>query len=1503
MNPSSNFNSLWEPRDFNENEYVSLLNGIANKDEGSTLMVDDNSIKVVGNVMKVWQTIKGWFGFENKTDPIKVNYEMLKILRYGESHHYLQNENITPLLKKLQQTLAKEKSYEKIATIIGEVLLDKSRDIATRDNALDTEIRTYQTVHRNELNEPFWLRIFPRYFAGVKADEAHLLYNRGRILASSKEYEEAIKALEKATQLYTDPEWQLLLAKTYIHNAERCPPNEALDNYNKALKVLQSIDLKKSGGLFLQDYRETEWRANTKQCVSLARLGKFEQAVQAVKNCNISDEYLFNRDLDPILWRELTPWQYGKLQVALSRDEFFKGYSNELLARGIDLLYIAVKEKADSATSEELIDACVTLGNRYLQEGQLDDAEDFVNEAHYHFNFYKSYSPAAESSPVLNRLTAATNALADHLKAQRDFRGAIRILEKLELLTEHDSAARAQIHFTLAQIEQSEGRDVVALIEAQKADHLSPKGQYQRLIDEITEKLAKSRDMQLPEKLIDDLVTNLEQLVTDMPKNLAQNHLLAKAYLCKVEQLCKENNFPQANLLIDQALNHLAKFERIEKDEQRQAQIAAMMLQAYEYKIGIQLKLNEPTLAVRTLKVAAGVTNTNYKSILEDFYTGIVLLTKPSQEQLGRFYQQLAVDPDYTTDARQNLSMAAERLVGALHEKFDERISEQLILSMLEVSSLCMAEGDLEKAEEVLRHVQEQINRLKEGAPRAPSLPALNSKVLVAAQILTNHYETKAKDAVIAKNHVLETRNLQGAIRLLQWLKELTANNRGEQAGHCFALAKLERQRGNFYDALIEAERAQALDPSKEKYRALIDQMEGETETQKLLADNYFRGKSYDKALKCYLNCFRSELEKYPNKRDEIVGKMIQLGDLVKEKNSTLACKAYEAAAPYFEMLMLAPKKKTEIYQLLGDEEQRSGNYAKAISHYQELLKYRPDDLEIIKLLARGCRSNGDWQNAEIYLQQAIQLSPRDGSLVFDLGHLYEEQNRFDKALSSYRKAYELDPENANYRNKLVEVLVEAGDQFLAKGDSDPKLAHDTIIKIRTYIESKPELASNFHRTLKGWLGETADNRDFRNLGKNVTKPIEIEAHAKRAVEIINKAYDGEGYHFKPELMPQELRNLIQELQLQIAGMRGYYDKLRQSTQELVEIAHAGKFAEQQLNTWKPIGTIQDLASAEKVKEEATRILHIIDESILASGVIVPSELRVKADQLRRLLGSYSMAEAAIPHYLSAAEIGKDQYGSYINKMIQAYVQIGDYRNAILAYDKYKEKFPQHPIQRVPSVAYMKIMNDHLSLQQYREAADFITKAVRQFPDDNHLKEAQMKVVYKTAEIELGKGNKTEAFRRYQELLSAGVKLPAECYYKLSQLYISGIQENINLSTNQELGKGQDLEDYQTQAVQLLKKAADLSPTNAAYHFQCGKYIYWYEGIPTQYDALIYIQKAHELDKSNLDYAHAYYTMLTRRKADKDEIAFARFELEQLDPSPEHAAADWPEIYARWRQY
>src|SRR5438105_3793882 len=140
MNPinfhESENHPLWVSQDYNKDEYQKQLKRIyvatrkpekimyvrkkhklakipeANeKSEKVMYVTKDHTIELYdvsmlrGKVIHTFYRIIGKFGFQNPFDSVLVNYELLKILRYGVSQHFFNEETIQKLAENIKNHL------------------------------------------------------------------------------------------------------------------------------------------------------------------------------------------------------------------------------------------------------------------------------------------------------------------------------------------------------------------------------------------------------------------------------------------------------------------------------------------------------------------------------------------------------------------------------------------------------------------------------------------------------------------------------------------------------------------------------------------------------------------------------------------------------------------------------------------------------------------------------------------------------------------------------------------------------------------------------------------------------------------------------------------------------------------------------------------------------------------------------------------------------------------------------------------------------------------------------------------------------------------------------------------------------------------------------------------------------------------------------------------------------------------------------------------------------
>ncbi len=241
---NSSYHPSWESREFNQEQYKQELEKMSDKKAGSFLICDHHSFKRVGLISYIWQTIKGWFNSEIQTKPIQVNYELLKFLRTGQTHHFFNDADIKKLVSNLQTELPQTSPFDETVKIIKEIA---NAQFTSLSNAtVETEINSYYAKHKSELAEPALVHLFHRISAPVAPNTAGVNYNLGRIHASEGRWLDAIGCFEKAIGMdAAKPEYQFALATNALACAKKlCMAGEipkTLSLCDKSIKTANGL--------------------------------------------------------------------------------------------------------------------------------------------------------------------------------------------------------------------------------------------------------------------------------------------------------------------------------------------------------------------------------------------------------------------------------------------------------------------------------------------------------------------------------------------------------------------------------------------------------------------------------------------------------------------------------------------------------------------------------------------------------------------------------------------------------------------------------------------------------------------------------------------------------------------------------------------------------------------------------------------------------------------------------------------------------------------------------------------------------------------------------------------------------------------------------------------------------------------------------------------------------------------------------------------------------------
>lgn len=214
MNPMTNVSEdhpLWVSQEYNKDEYEQQLTRINEASDNSKKVMYVNEKHAIElydvstlrrKVTHVFYRIIGRLGFQNPFDTVRVNYELLKLLRYGVSQHFFNEKTIQTLAENLKKHL-----ISKNIAHVDQAIIDAIADILTRAASRDEdEMRasatpimrdltaTIQTYHNTHLP-----KLFHKQTQAFVQDANTVKYNKGCILAAT-DTAQAIREISDAIE-------------------------------------------------------------------------------------------------------------------------------------------------------------------------------------------------------------------------------------------------------------------------------------------------------------------------------------------------------------------------------------------------------------------------------------------------------------------------------------------------------------------------------------------------------------------------------------------------------------------------------------------------------------------------------------------------------------------------------------------------------------------------------------------------------------------------------------------------------------------------------------------------------------------------------------------------------------------------------------------------------------------------------------------------------------------------------------------------------------------------------------------------------------------------------------------------------------------------------------------------------------------------------------------------------------------------------------------------------
>jgi Flp pilus assembly protein TadD len=163
----------------------------------------------------------------------------------------------------------------------------------------------------------------------------------------------------------------------------------------------------------------------------------------------------------------------------------------------------------------------------------------------------------------------------------------------------------------------------------------------------------------------------------------------------------------------------------------------------------------------------------------------------------------------------------------------------------------------------------------------------------------------------------------------------------------------------------------------------------------------------------------RAEFEKLSRAQHETSENRVQSLHLVEQANELAMRNQFSEAQDLLQQALeknpenaFAYSQQAKIYFSMKQPQQARAAIAKAL----EIQPYQPDFLFVRGVLAAG---EGNFEGALASFNEVSLINPKEADAYFEIGKIYMQKNDRTRALVAFRKAAELSPDDADYRQAV----------------------------------------------------------------------------------------------------------------------------------------------------------------------------------------------------------------------------------------------------------------------------------------------------------------------------------------------------------------------------------------------------------------------------------------------------------------------------------------------------
>lgn len=181
---------------------------------------------------------------------------------------------------------------------------------------------------------------------------------------------------------------------------------------------------------------------------------------------------------------------------------------------------------------------------------------------------------------------------------------------------------------------------------------------------------------------------------------------------------------------------------------------------------------------------------------------------------------------------------------------------------------------------------------------------------------------------------------------------------------------------------------------------------------------------------------------------------------------------------------LLAQKNTAELHNLLGEIEEKSGNFVTAEHEYETAAHMDPSEGNLFDWGSEMLLHRTLDPAVQIF-SEAVERYPKSPRLAIGLGMAFYSRGNYDDAVKALIKAADLDPSDARCY------------YFLSKAyDSSPGQADDVIARFRRFAELEPQNAhALYYYAMSLWKGRRAqdENVDVSQIESLLKKAVELD--------------------------------------------------------------------------------------------------------------------------------------------------------------------------------------------------------------------------------------------------------------------------------------------------------------------------------------------------------------------------------------------------------------------------